>query len=115
MIEVRVNAKAARKLAAWTGARGPRVTLRYSDGQLSLAEAGFQFLEPKRRVPGAGPAGATMSTIGKRLTVDQYDLMVANGILPEATYFELIEGRIVEKCRMTPAGTCRGRDAAANC
>ena len=27
-----------------------------------------------------------MSTIGKRLTVDQYDLMVANGILPEVTY-----------------------------
>ncbi|MGZ3386115.1 MAG: Uma2 family endonuclease [Isosphaeraceae bacterium] len=52
-----------------------------------------------------------MSTIGKRLTVDQYDLMVANGILPEVTYLELIEGKIVEKCHMSPpsavaAGLC---------
>jgi hypothetical protein len=43
-----------------------------------------------------------VSTIGNRLTVDQYDLMVTNGILPEVTYLELIEGRIVEKYRMTP-------------
>ena len=47
-----------------------------------------------------------MSTIGNRLTVDQYDLMVTNGILPEVTYLELIEGRIVEKCRMTPPAAC---------
>jgi Uma2 family endonuclease len=38
-----------------------------------------------------------MSTITKRLTVDQYDQMVENGILPETNRFELILGRIVEK------------------
>ena len=38
-----------------------------------------------------------MSTITKRLTVDQYDQMVENGILPETNRFELIKGRIVEK------------------
>ena len=38
-----------------------------------------------------------MSTITKRLTVDQYDQMVKNGILPETNRFELINGRIVEK------------------
>jgi Uma2 family endonuclease len=38
-----------------------------------------------------------MSTITNRLTVDQYDKMVENGILPETNRFELIEGRIVEK------------------
>ena len=38
-----------------------------------------------------------MSTITKRLTVDQYDQMVENGILPETNRFELINGRIVEK------------------
>jgi Uma2 family endonuclease len=38
-----------------------------------------------------------MSTITKRLTVDQYDLMVEHGILPETNRFELINGRIVEK------------------
>ena len=38
-----------------------------------------------------------MSTITKRLTVDQYDQMVEHGILPETNRFELINGRIVEK------------------
>jgi Uma2 family endonuclease len=38
-----------------------------------------------------------VSTITKRLTVDQYDQMVENGILPETNRFELINGRIVEK------------------
>lgn len=38
-----------------------------------------------------------MSTITDRLTVDQYDQMVENGILPETNRFELINGRIVEK------------------
>jgi len=38
-----------------------------------------------------------MSTITKRLTVDQYDQMVENGILPETNRLELINGRIVEK------------------
>jgi Uma2 family endonuclease len=47
-----------------------------------------------------------LSTIGNRLTVDQYDLMVANGILPEVTYLELIEGKIVEKCHMSPPSAC---------
>ena len=52
-----------------------------------------------------------MSAIGKRLTVDQYDLMVTNGILPEVNYLELVEGKIVEKCRMTPLSAC----AAGKC
>ncbi len=43
-----------------------------------------------------------MSTITKRLTVEQYDQMVENGILPETNRFELIEGRLVEK--MTKGG-----------
>ena len=43
-----------------------------------------------------------MSTIAKRLTVDQYDQMVENGILPETNRFELIEGKLVEK--MTRGG-----------
>jgi len=38
-----------------------------------------------------------VSTITKRLTVDQYDQMVEHGILPETNRFELINGRIVEK------------------
>ncbi len=38
-----------------------------------------------------------MSTITGRLTVDEYDRMLAKGILPETNRFELIEGRIVEK------------------
>jgi Uma2 family endonuclease len=38
-----------------------------------------------------------MSTVAKRLSVDQYDRMVENGILPETNRFELISGRIVEK------------------
>ncbi len=44
-----------------------------------------------------------MSTITKRLTVDQYDQMVENGILPETNRFELINGRIVEKEVKNPA------------
>ena len=44
-----------------------------------------------------------MSTITKRLTVDQYDQMVENGILPETNRFELINGRIVEKDVKNPA------------
>jgi len=38
-----------------------------------------------------------VSTITKRLTVDQYDQMVEHGILPETNRLELINGRIVEK------------------
>jgi Uma2 family endonuclease len=38
-----------------------------------------------------------MSTITRGLTVDQYDQMVKDGILPETNRLELIEGRIVEK------------------
>jgi len=44
-----------------------------------------------------------VSTITKRLTVDQYDQMVENGILPETNRFELIQGRIVEKDVKNPA------------
>lgn len=38
-----------------------------------------------------------MRTTTNRLSVEQYDLMVRSGILPETIRFELIEGRIVEK------------------
>ncbi len=38
-----------------------------------------------------------MSMITKRLSVDQYDQMIAHGILPETNRFELVAGRIVEK------------------
>jgi Uma2 family endonuclease len=38
-----------------------------------------------------------MSKVAKRLSVDQYDEMVAHGVLPETNRFELISGRIVEK------------------
>jgi len=51
-----------------------------------------------------------VSTITKRLTVDQYDQMVENGILPETNRFELIEGRIVEKDVKNPV-----HSAAAEC
>jgi Uma2 family endonuclease len=44
-----------------------------------------------------------MSTVTKRLSVDQYDQMVKHGILPETNRFELIEGRIVEKDVKDPA------------
>ena len=44
-----------------------------------------------------------MSTITKRLSVDQYDQMVENGILPETNRFELINGRLVEKDVKNPA------------
>ena len=43
-----------------------------------------------------------MSPTTKRLTVDQYDQMVENGILPQTNRLELIEGRIVEKARQSP-------------
>jgi Uma2 family endonuclease len=48
---------------------------------------------------GANP----MSTVTRRLSVDQYDEMVKHGILPETNRFELIEGRIVEKDVKNPA------------
>ncbi|MGC8642396.1 MAG: Uma2 family endonuclease [Isosphaeraceae bacterium] len=38
-----------------------------------------------------------MSTVTKGFTVDQYDALVENGILPETNRFELIDGRIEEK------------------
>jgi Uma2 family endonuclease len=44
-----------------------------------------------------------MSTITKRLSVDQYDQMVENGILPETNRFELIEGNLVEKMTKRPS------------
>ena len=73
MIEVRVNAKAARKLAAWTGGAVLQGNLRYSDGQLSLAEAGFQFLDPK-------PAPAARARTSTRWEVHhEHDRETAHG------------------------------------
>jgi Uma2 family endonuclease len=43
-----------------------------------------------------------MSTITKRLSVDQYEAMIENGILPESPPFELIEGRLVAKMAPSP-------------
>ena len=43
-----------------------------------------------------------MSTITKRLSVDQYEAMIENGILPESNRWELINGKLVEK--MTKGG-----------
>jgi Uma2 family endonuclease len=44
-----------------------------------------------------------MATIAKGFTVDQYDELVAEGILPETNRFELIGGRIEEKDVKGPA------------
>jgi Uma2 family endonuclease len=38
-----------------------------------------------------------VSTVAKRLSVEEYDEMVAHGILPETNRLELIEGKLVEK------------------
>ncbi|MFO0893228.1 MAG: Uma2 family endonuclease [Isosphaeraceae bacterium] len=38
-----------------------------------------------------------MSTVTRRLSVDQYEQMVKYGILPETNRLELVEGRILEK------------------
>jgi hypothetical protein len=46
-IHGKVNAKAARKLAAWAGGVVLQGRLVSEGGKLSLAEAGFQFIEPK--------------------------------------------------------------------
>jgi Uma2 family endonuclease len=50
-----------------------------------------------------------MSTITKRLSVDQYDQMIEHGILPETNRFELINGRIVEKDVKQPGHTSATR------
>ena len=60
VIEARVNAKAARKLAVWTGGAVLQGNLRYSAGRLSLAEAGFQFLDPKPAPAAPGPDQPTV-------------------------------------------------------
>ena len=55
-----------------------------------------------------------MNTATKGFTVDQYDELVANGILPETNRFELINGKIVEKDVKQPphcAATDRTRKA----
>ncbi len=50
-----------------------------------------------------------MSTITKRLSVDQYEAMVKHGILPETNRWELIEGRLVEKdVKSTPHSVVTG-------
>jgi Uma2 family endonuclease len=43
-----------------------------------------------------------VSTVAKRLSVDQYEAMIENGILPESNRWELINGKLVEK--MTKGG-----------
>jgi hypothetical protein len=55
-IRGKVNAKAARKLAAHTGGAVLQGKLIVEGGKLSLAEAGFSWIEPK---PQAGAEAAT--------------------------------------------------------
>jgi Uma2 family endonuclease len=50
-----------------------------------------------------------MSTATKGFTVDQYDELVANGILPETNRFELINGKLVEK-DVKPPPHCTATD-----
>ena len=86
-----------------TGARKVQATTK-KEGKVArpngLSVAAYIRMAILQRVS-AGSSGIgrrwEMSTITKRLTVDQYDQMVENGILPETNRFELIKGRIVEK------------------
>jgi len=61
----------------------------------TVSTSSIQRFSP--RFPPSKSAKVQVSTITKRLTVDQYDQMVEHGILPETNRFELINGRIVEK------------------
>jgi hypothetical protein len=53
----KVNAKAARKLASHTGGAVLQGRLLYQGGGLVLAEAGFQFIEPKPQAEAATEGG----------------------------------------------------------
>jgi hypothetical protein len=53
----KVNAKAARKLAAHAGWAVLQGKLIVDGGKLSLAEAGFQFIEPKAQAEAATEGG----------------------------------------------------------
>ena len=58
------------------------------------------MIESNRRVVPrrfSRPCSLTMSTITKRLSVEQYEAMIENGILRESNRFELIEGKLVER------------------
>jgi Uma2 family endonuclease len=48
---------------------------------------------------------STISNPVKGFTVDQYDALIENGILPESGRFELIHGRVVEKDMKGPPHT----------
>ena len=56
-IHGKVNAKAARKLAAHAGGAVLQGRLIVEGGKLSLAEAGFQFIEPKPQAETATEGG----------------------------------------------------------
>ena len=52
-----VNAKAARKLAAWAGVVVLQDRLLVEGGKLALLDAGFQFIEPKPQAEAATEGG----------------------------------------------------------
>ena len=56
-IRSQVNAKVARKLAAWAGGVVLQGRLIESGGKLSLLDAGFQFIEPKPQAEAATEGG----------------------------------------------------------
>ena len=56
-IHGKVNAKAARKLAAWAGGAVLQGKLIVDDGKLVLADAGFTWIEPKPQAEAATEGG----------------------------------------------------------
>src|SRR5271157_2933454 len=95
-----------------SGPLGPRAQRQPAEAAGWPAPQGEQGRHGRRSptVRGTSERRCAVSTITKRLTVDQYDQMVENGILPETNRFELIEGRIVEKDVKNPV-----HSAAAEC
>jgi hypothetical protein len=63
-ITARINAKSARKLAVHPGGAVLQGKLSVEGGRLVLAEAGFQFLDPKPAADAAKPAAATHAEEG---------------------------------------------------
>ena len=94
---------------AYAGSARPSWSSR-TGSRFSTSTWSSRSREPTNQRRPSGRKAVRREHDGNRLTVDQYDLMVTNGILPEVTYLELIEGRIVEKCRMTPPAACACRD-----
>jgi hypothetical protein len=56
-IRAKINSKAARKLAAWAGGAVLQGRLIVEAGKLSLAEAGFSWIDPKAKAGAEAAAG----------------------------------------------------------